>query len=255
MNRLTQLFNSKSEKILNIYFTAGFPELDDTSKILEELQSSGADIVELGIPYSDPLADGLTIQESSQTALKNGISLKKVFEQVKAARESVDIPIVIMGYYNQFLQYGMDRLLDHMKETSIDGIIIPDLPVDHYKANYKSKFEEKDLKISFLITPETSDDRIKAADEESSAFLYVVARSSITGGKSEISDEQKAYFDRIENMDLNSPKLIGFGIHDNKSFNTACEYAEGAIIGSAFIRLLKNQGISEVNNYIKDIKS
>jgi len=254
MNSLDNLFQNKKSGILNIYFTAGYPELNDTITILESLEKAGVDIVEVGIPYSDPLADGQTIQDSSQIALQNGITLKKVFEQIKEARLTVSIPIVVMGYFNQFLQYGMDKFLDNLKEAGADGVIIPDLPLKYYKTHYQEKFKANDIKISFLITPETSDFRIKEADRLSTGFLYVVAQSSITGGKKEISKQQEQYFNKIKDMHLSSPTLIGFGIHDKQTFETACNYANGAIIGSAFIRQLKNSGMDSVDAFVAGIK-
>jgi tryptophan synthase alpha chain len=254
-NRINRAFEDKKHKVLNIYFTAGYPNLNDTGTIIKKLASAKVDIIELGIPYSDPLADGLTIQESSQKALSNGISLSMIFDQVQAIKNDHKTAIVMMGYFNQFLQYGIDKLIKKIGETGVDGLIIPDLPMDHYKTNYKSKFEEAGIALSFLITPETSDERIKEADKLTSGFLYVVAQSSITGGVKDVSDHQKKYFDRIKSMSLTSPKLIGFGIHNKKTFDNACQYAEGAIIGSAFIRNLKEHGTDGINDFVNKIVS
>lgn len=246
-NRLSRLFVMKKSRILNVYFTAGYPTLDSTVGIIKSLEKAGADIIELGIPYSDPLADGPTIQNSSAAALNNGMHLDLVFEQVLRARKESQIPIVLMGYFNQMLQYGERRFISRCKEVGVDGLILPDLPMYIYERDYRSLFEECGISISFLITPETSESRIKKADSLSSGFLYVVSQSSITGKAQDTTAHQIKYFDRIKNMDLYSPKLIGFGIHDRASFDLANEYAEGAIIGSAFIRMLGKKGAEEAN--------
>jgi len=254
MNKLQQVFENKWKEVLNIYFTAGYPKLNDTAKIIQQLDNAGVDIIELGIPYSDPLADGTTIQQSSKIALKNGISLQLVLEQVKEARKTSQVPIIIMGYYNQFLQYGMKKLISQAAEYKIDGMIIPDLPMDYYNVHYKDLFEEVNISISFLVTPETSSLRIKQADELSDSFIYVVAQSSITGGQNNISNEQIEYFDKLNSMHLKTPTLIGFGIHDNATFSQACNHANGAIIGSAFIRMLKKEGVDAIPDFIKSIR-
>ena len=254
MNKLQDVLDNKKKGILNIYFTAGYPQLNDTVAIIRQLDEAGVDIIELGIPYSDPLADGTTIQESSKIALENGISLHRVMEQVKEARKTSTIPIILMGYYNQFLQYGIKKLVEQAAEYSVDGMIIPDLPMEYYNKHYKRLFEENNINISFLVTPETSSLRIKQADDLSNGFIYVVAQSSITGGQSNISDNQIKYFKKLSDMHLNTPTLIGFGIHDNKTFSQACNYANGAIIGSAFIRMLKEEGTTGIPAFIKSIK-
>jgi len=254
MNRLDRLFQNKKKDILNIYFTAGYPQLGDTVKTIKALANSGVDLLEVGIPYSDPLADGQTIQDSSQQALKNGTSLKKAISQIKEAREQVDIPMVVMGYYNQFLQFGIDNFIAELKAAQVDGVIIPDLPLDYFKKHYQSKFEAADIKISFLITPETSPIRIKEADQLSTGFVYIVAQSSITGGKKDISQAQKEYFEKIKSMHLQSPTLIGFGIHNKETFETACQYANGAIIGSAFIRHLAKDGTSRIARFVEEVR-
>lgn len=239
MNRLQSLFDRKQKRILNVYYTAGFPHLDSVSSIAEALQKSGADIIELGMPYSDPLADGETIQKSSEVALKNGMNLDKIFDSVRKLREKCDLPVILMGYYNQLIQYDEKRFFQACKESGVDGLIIPDLPLDIYINNYQEQLEEMNLKMSFLVTPQTSNERIQKAASLSSAFLYVVSQSSITGAKGTISPEQMAYFKRVNQLKGNTPSLIGFGIHDKQTFNQACEFANGAIIGSEFIRLLE----------------
>jgi tryptophan synthase alpha chain len=211
MNKLFQAFQSKSSGILNVYFTAGYPQLNDTSNIIKLLDDCEVDIIEVGLPYSDPLADGLTIQKSSNQALKNGIRLNTIFKQIGEARTVSNIPIVLMGYYNQLLQYGIDKFLKNCLEVGIDGLIIPDLPFDYYERNYKLQLEQMGIAISFLITPETSEDRIRKIDELSSGFVYIVSNSSTTGGKRIIAEDSISYFKRIEAMKLSSPRLIGFG--------------------------------------------
>lgn len=254
MNKLKELFKTKSEDILNIYFTAGYPDLNDTSEILLALDKAEVDIVEIGIPYSDPLADGLTIQKSSEKALKNGMHLELLFEEIHKVKDQINTPIVMMGYYNQFLQYGIEKLIKKLEATGIDGMIIPDLPLEYFEEHYKPIFDKHDISISFLITPETPESRIRKADELSTGFVYMVAQASITGETRDISDEQKNYFQRIENMQLNTPRLIGFGIHDNKSYEQVKSYAQGAIIGSAFIRQLQNQGVRSIDRFVQNIR-
>lgn len=256
LDRLTKLFAAKQQGILNIYTTAGYPQLDSTVEVVLELEKSGADLIELGMPYSDPLADGETIQGSSSVALKNGINLELIFEQVKSIRATSEVPIILMGYFNQMLQYGSEKFLNTCQTTGVDGLIIPDLPMDIYEHEYKSLFERYKLGISFLVTPQTSKERILKADTLSSAFLYVVSQSSITGSSADISTEQVKYFDALEALNLSSPRLIGFGIHDKKTFETACLHGHGAIVGSAFIRALKKEGkLPEIiSNFVSSLK-
>lgn len=237
MNRLEHLFSTK-ENILNIYTTAGFPKLNDTIEIVQELAASGVDMVEIGMPFSDPLADGPTIQHSSEVAIENGITLDLIFDQIKEIRKTVTIPIMLMGYINQLMKYDVEPFLAKAAAVGVDGFILPDLPLDIYKEEYKALFEKYDLKMSFLITPQTTEDRIKMIAKESTAFLYVVSSFAITGGKSDLQQSQLDYFKKIEAMKLNTPKLIGFGISNSETFNTACNYTNGAIIGSAFIKIL-----------------
>ena len=255
MKRLKDTFNTKSD-ILNIYVTAGYPDLNDTVDIVKELALNGVDIVEIGMPFSDPLADGPTIQNSSQIAIKNGITLALIFDQVEAIRKTVDIPIILMGYYNQVLQYGADSFFEKAKAVGVDGFIIPDLPLETYENDHQQKVESLGLDLICLITPQTTDERIKLIDSKSSGFLYVVSSFAITGSKSDIQQSQIDYFKRINNLDLKNPKLIGFGISDKKTFDTACQYAEGAIIGSAFIKALEeSQSIKQtVKRFIAEIK-
>lgn len=255
-NRITQLFEKKREGILNVYFTAGHPNLEDTVDIVRLLHQQGVDLIELGMPYSDPLADGQTIQQSSQKALTNGMTLATLIAQIKEIRNHTDVPMIAMGYFNQMMQYGEERFLSELSEAGIDGLIIPDMPMYVYKEQYRDLFEKYHLTISFLITPETSDERIALADELSSAFIYVVSKSSITGSSDTISDRQKAYFDHIISKNLKSPRLIGFGIHDKATYDVACAHAHGAIIGSAFIRALETEGDLEerIHRFISKIR-
>ncbi len=249
MNRLDRLFQQKQKDILNIYFTAGYPNLEDTEPIILQLEKSGADLIEIGMPYSDPLADGPTIQESGQVALKNGMTLDILFRQISDVRKKSDIPLVLMGYFNQVMQYGEARFFDKCAEVGIDGLILPDLPMDVYEQDYQRMISDpdnnRDLRISFLITPQTSEERIRKTDELSTGFVYMVSRAAITGAKSDIEQQQIDYFNRVNDMKLQSPRLIGFGISSHDTFSTACQYANGAIIGSAFIKALAKGEIKD----------
>ena len=254
INIIRRTILEKKGGILNVYFTAGYPNLGDTVTIIKELEKNGVDLIELGMPYSDPLADGQTIQESGAKALKNGMSLDLLFNQVAEARKEAKIPIIAMGYYNQLLQYGEEKFVKRANEVGINGLIVPDIPMNIFEKEYQELFESYNISFSFLVSPMTSDDRIRQADKLSSAFIYVVSKSSITGNQEGISSEQKDYFDRICNLNLESPTLIGFGIHDRETYLSAAQYSHGAIVGSAFIRALDNKGTLE-NNISKFIKS
>lgn len=250
MNRIDQLFTQKKEHILNIYFTAGFPHLEDTEKIILALDGAGVDIIEIGMPYSDPMADGPTIQESGSQALKNGMTLDVLFGQLATIREKTQVPLLFMGYLNQMMQYGVDRFLTACREVGVDGLIIPDLPIDIYEEELKEKIETSGLHIIFLITPQTSEARVQKIDALAKGFIYMVSNASITGAKSGISDTQIAYFQRIKDMKLINPTLIGFGISDHDTFSKACEYAQGAIVGSAFIKSI--DGAEDLPQAIRD---
>ena len=239
MNRIDRLFQEKEGEILSIYMTAGYPELEDGPKILKALQDAGADMVEIGIPFSDPLADGPVIQESSQRALSKGMSLKVLFEQLNGIREHIHMPLILMGYLNPILQYGMDDFLERCMRSGIDGLIIPDLPADEYEKDYLELFHRHGIYNILLITPHTREDRIRKMASLSGGFLYMVADASTTGAKSSVEDYQLEYFQRIGDMQLGLPCLAGFGISDHSTFTAACSRARGAIIGSAFIRALK----------------
>lgn len=238
MNRIEQLFQRKQQGILNIYFTAGYPRRDDTTTIIRALSAAGADLIEVGMPYSDPMADGPTIQESGATALKNGMQLPLLFEQIKAVRDQVETPLILMGYFNQVMQFGEARFFRYCREAGVDGLILPDLPLYEYQTQYREAIEAEGLRISFLITPQTTDQRIRQIDALGCGFVYMVSSASVTGTKSAIQPEQIAYFQRIAALQIHTPRLIGFGISNHESFNTACAYANGAIIGSAYIRAL-----------------
>jgi len=255
MTRIEKIFRSK-QNILNIYITAGFPKLNDTVEIIQELAANGVDMVEIGMPFSDPIADGPTIQESSTVAINNGITLELIFNQIAEIRKTVSIPIIMMGYYNQMLNYGAIHFFRKAKEVGVDGFIIPDLPLAVYQEKYKSIFTALELHMVFLITPQTTADRVRLLDSESSGFLYMVSSFAITGSKNDIQQNQLDYFKRIHSLNLSNPKLIGFGISNKKTFDTACEYAEGAIIGSAFIKALKQAtNLKEtVIEFVKGIK-
>jgi tryptophan synthase alpha chain len=241
MNRIDKLFEAKKENILSVYFTAGFPKLNDTVEIIQLLEENGVDLIEIGIPFSDPTADGPTIQRSSEIALKNGMSLELLFEQLKDIRLSVKLPLVLMGYFNPVYQFGVERFCEKCAEIGIDGTILPDLPLNEFENEYKHIFAKNNLHNILLITPQTSENRIRKIDEACSGFIYMVSSSSTTGVGKKVEDFQQSYFERIQKMDLKNPRLIGFGISDKATFANACKYANGAIIGSAFVKALQSE--------------
>lgn len=255
MNRIDNLFQTKKERVLSIYFTAGFPKLEDTLPIMQAIESAGADIIEVGVPYSDPIADGPTIQDSNQIALDNGMSLKRLFEQLQDMRQTVSLPVVLMGYLNPIIQYGMEAFCKKCQEIGVDGLILPDLPMQQYLDEFKEVFDKYDLRNTFLISPQTSEKRIREIDTHSNGFIYMVSAHSITGARTGISEEQIAYFQRVEAMNLKNPRLIGFGISDSETFTTASKYGNGAIIGSAFIKKIKeSQDLkSDIESYIQSV--
>ena len=252
MNRINQILR-EDKKLLSIYFTAGFPKLNDTTTIISELEKSGVDFIEIGLPFSDPLADGPTIQNSSTRALANGMTSEILFEQLKDVRKSVSIPLLIMGYFNPMMQYGVEAFCKKCEEIGIDGLIIPDLPVKEYNEHYKSIFEKYKLINVFLITPQTSVGRIRFIDEISNGFIYMVSSASVTGSQSSFGNAQNEYFDRINSMNLKSPQIIGFGISNSETFHQATEFAKGAIIGSAFVTHLSENGTSDINKFVSAI--
>jgi len=237
-NRIQDLFQRKPGGILNIYFTAGHPDPKDFPATLSALEEAGVDLIEIGMPYSDPLADGPTIQESGAVALRKGTTLPWLFDQITSMREQISTPLILMGYFNQVMQYGEARFIEKCQEAGVDGLILPDLPLLEYETHYKDLVEKAGLAISFLITPQTPEERIRKIDELTRGFIYMVSDSSITGAKAGISDKQIAYFERINGMGLRNPRLIGFGISTREAYDTACRYAQGAIIGSAYIKAL-----------------
>lgn len=255
MNRIHTLFQNKKERVLSIYFTAGFPALEDTLPTMQAIESAGADIIEIGVPYSDPIADGPTIQDSNMIALENGMSLKKLFEQIKDMRQTVSIPVVLMGYLNPIIQYGMESFLKKCQEVGVDGLILPDLPMQQYLDEFKTLFEQYGLSNTFLISPQTSEQRVREIDEHSNGFIYMVSSHSITGAKTGITEAQIAYFKRVQAMNLKNPRLIGFGISDAETFGTASQYSNGAIIGSAFIKKVKDSKDlkADIHAYIKSV--
>ena len=256
LNRIDQLFQQQNAPVLNIYFTAGFPKLDSTRTILKGLQKAGADLIEIGIPFSDPVADGPTIQQSNKKALENGMTLRLLMEQLKGFREEVQVPVVLMGYLNPIVQYGIEQFCQDCEAVGIDGLILPDLPMYEYQTFYKALFQKHGLHNIFLISPQTSEARIREIDVNSRGFIYMVSSASVTGAKQGISQEQLIYFERIQQMRLKNPKLIGFGISDRESFLQASQNAEGAIIGSAFIKLLEKteQPEQDIKNFVETIK-
>ena len=245
MNRIDEVFSKKKKGVLNIYFTAGYPKINDTLRIARTLEGAGVDIIEIGIPYSDPIADGPTIQDSSQKALDAGMSLKLLMRQLQDLRKHIKIPVILMGYINPVLQYGFTKFCQDCKEVGIDGVILPDLPMQEYAEMYQVTFEEYGIYNIFLITPQTSEKRVLQINNASKGFIYMVSSASITGAKQEVSQAQIDYFERIQKMNLSVQRLIGFGISNKETFDNACQYASGAIIGSAFINQLNKDDSDE----------
>lgn len=253
MNRISNKLQ-EDRKLVSIYYTAGYPTISDTVPILQELEKNGADMVEIGLPFSDPLADGPTIQASSTQALKNGMSTELLFRQLEGIRDFVSIPLLIMGYFNPVLQYGVEAFCEKCQEIGIDGLILPDLPLAEYKEHYQQVFEKYDLINIFLITPQTSEARIREIDNASRGFIYMVSSSSTTGSKQGFGSEQETYFSRISALSLSNPQIVGFGISNASTFSAATKYAKGAIIGSAFIKILSEKGIKGIVEFLKTIR-
>ena len=248
MNRINKLFQTQKQPILSVYFTAGFPQPDDTVHIIEELASNGVKLIEVGMPFSDPMADGVAIQQSSHIALQNGMSIRKLFSQLKNIREKTDVPLVMMGYLNPILQFGFEHFCKECRQTGIDGLIVPDLPMNEFLSEYKEITERYHLRFIFLITPETSEERIRLIDDNTDGFIYMVSSSATTGEQKSFNNKIN-YFNRINNMELKNPRLIGFGISNKETLETVFRYASGAIVGSAFINALKQTG--EVKKGVK----
>ena len=254
-NRVTQLFEKKKANILSIFFTAGYPQIQDTTTIIKGLDAAGVDLIEIGVPFSDPLADGPVIQHSSEQSLQHGMTLALLFEQLKDIRQHTQIPIVLMGYLNPVLQYGIENYLNTLAQIGIDGYIIPDLPLDYYESHFKTSSLEKQLSAIMLITNQTSPERLRQLDEASSGFLYMVSSNSITGQNKSLT-QQEAYYAKTREMNLKNPTLLGFNIHNHETFETACTYCAGAIIGTAFLQHITKAGIStaSIEHFIQTIR-
>ncbi len=242
MNRINQLFSTKEKEILSIYFCAGYPTLDGTVGVIEALERHGVDMIEIGIPFSDPMADGPVIQEASTRALRNGMTLRTLFGQLREVRQSVHIPLILMGYLNPIMQYGFEAFCQSCQQCGVDGMIIPDLPFKEYMQSYKPVADKYGLRIIMLITPETSDERIRFIDQHTDGFIYMVSSASITGAQKDFNVQKQAYFERIERMGLSNPRMVGFGISNEQTYRAACAHASGAIIGSRFVSLLNEKG-------------
>ena len=255
MNRINKLFKDKKNKILSIYFTAGYPNLNDTIEILKTLDECGVDLIEIGMPFSDPIADGPVIQDSSNVAIDNGMNLNILFKQLEEIRDITDIPIVLMGYVNPVYQFGYEKFIKNILECDLDGLILPDLPLDDYINEFKPVFDKENLSFIPLITPNTSEERIRQIDNNSNGFIYMVSSSSTTGKKSTFDNKQIDYFKKIRSLSLKNPTLIGFGISDKESFIQACKYSNGAIIGSKFIQSLSKSNIKKsIRSFVYSIR-
>ena len=249
MNRITKLLEEKKSSILSVYFMAGYPVIDDTLRVLTALQKQGIDMVEIGIPFSDPMADGVVIQQAATQALRNGMSLRLLFEHLNELRQTIQIPVILLGYLNPVIQYGFEAFCCSCVDVGIDGMIIPDLPLADYLADYKPIAEKYDLKMILLITPETSEERIRLIDQHTSGFIYMVSSAATTGAQNSFSEDVSDYFQRIRSMNLIHPLLIGFGISNRQTLQLAMENASGAIVGSQFVHLLgKNKNPEEAVN-------
>lgn len=255
MNRLDQLFANKKD-LLSIYFTAGYPSLDDTASILASIEAAGADFVEIGMPFSDPLADGPVIQCSSLDAINNGMTVAKLLEQLKDIRKTVSMPIILMGYINPVVHFGIEKFVEACKSVGVDGVILPDLPFDEYTDKYEGLFDAADIRFIPLIAPQTPDARMRHIDAKAKGFIYMVASAGITGGIKTSEDYRTAYFERVRALGLKNKTMIGFGVKDSAGFHHACAHAAGAIIGTAFIKHLQEHGTSRegIIGFVKGIK-
>ena len=256
MNRIEELFQTKKQNILSIYFTAGYPVLNDTLRTIQELNKAGVDMIEIGMPFSDPVADGPVIQRSNEKALSNGMTIKLLFKQLASVREITDLPLILMGYINPVFKFGMESFLYKCQKTGIDGIIIPDLPVEEYLVSYEALFEKYNIFNIFLISPQTSNEWITYLDSISKGFLYIVSSAATTGTIKKFDESQITYFKKVNNLNLKTPGLIGFGISNNETFIQACNFANGAIIGSSFIRALDGNGTlpENIHGFIRKIR-
>lgn len=247
--------NKQANGLLSIYFTAGYPQIDSTIEIAAALEKAGADFLEIGFPYSDPVADGPTIQHSSEVALKNGMTLNVLFDQLKELRNRVSIPVFLMGYVNPVIQFGVENFCKACKEVGVNGTIIPDLPMYEYEDLYQGIFEENNVSNVFLVTPQTSSERVKKIDSLSTSFIYLLSSNATTGTKLDVQEQSESYFKRIKDMDLKNPLIIGFGIHNRDTFGKATQYANGAIVGTAFVKLLAEENyLEKIPDFISAIK-
>ena len=253
MNRIDQAF-AQDKKLLSIYFSAGHPKLEDTLPILKALQAAEVDMIEIGLPFSDPLADGPTIQDSATQALANGMTTQRLFDQLEQVRDHIHLPLIIMGYFNPILQYGVEAFCEKCEAIGIDGLIIPDLPADVYHEHYQALFEQHGLYNMFLITPQTPEERIRYIDKVSNGFIYMVSSASVTGAKATFGDSQTDYFKRISALGLNTPQIVGFGISNAETYQAATNHAQGAIIGSAFIQFLEKEGVANIGVFVERIR-
>jgi tryptophan synthase alpha chain len=253
MNRIDQAF-AQDKKLLSIYFSAGHPKLEDTLPILKALQAAEVDMIEIGLPFSDPLADGPTIQDSATQALANGMTTQRLFDQLEQVRDQIHLPLIIMGYFNPILQYGVEAFCEKCEAIGIDGLIIPDLPADVYHEHYQALFEQHGLYNMFLITPQTPEERIRYIDKVSNGFIYMVSSASVTGAKATFGDTQTDYFKRIAALGLNTPQIVGFGISNAETYQAATTHAQGAIIGSAFIQFLEKEGVANIGTFVERIR-
>jgi tryptophan synthase alpha chain len=253
-NKLTALFQTQNKNLLNVYCTAGFPKKESTTEVLLALQKSGVDMIEVGMPYSDPIADGPVIQDSNMIAIANGMTIELLFKQLKAVKKEIQVPLILMGYLNPVMQYGLEKFCADAASAGVAGLILPDLPMYEFENIYKKYFTQNNLSLIFLITPQTSEERIKKADALSSGFLYAVSSNSVTG--STLSNEgQNDYFKKLATMKLQNPLMIGFGINSKETFTNACKYAVGAIVGSAYIKAIsKAKNVQTATaNFIKTL--
>ncbi len=255
MEKLKSLLNRKKD-LLSVYFTAGFPNIVSTTKVLKSLEKAGVDFVEIGMPYSDPLADGPVIQNSSTRALKNGMNLNKLFEQLETISAEISMPMILMGYLNPVLKYGPEKFIEQCKKNNISGLIIPDLPYETYLEEHQELFTDNGISNIFLITPQTPEERVRKLDSASTSFIYMVSSAAVTGARDKLSAQQIEYFERINDMQLSTPRMVGFGISNHQTYSDVCKYAHGAIVGSAFIKHLEQSGDDEqgIIDFIKELK-
>lgn len=255
MEKLKSLLKRKKD-LLSVYFTAGFPNIESTTKVLKSLEKAGVDFVEIGMPYSDPLADGPVIQNSSTRALENGMSLKKLFEQLSSLPGKISMPIILMGYLNPVLKFGVEKFIEQCKSNNVSGLILPDLPYETYREEYQELFTKNGISNIFLITPQTPEERVRNLDKASTSFIYMVSSAAVTGARDGLSSNQIEYFERINEMGLSTPRIVGFGISNHQSYSDVCQHAHGAIVGSAFIKHLEQSGDDEegIINFIKELK-